>query len=68
MTVFRWIIGVLTAVVASGAALSFVIFIATGIDLWLARARKFRHWTFAALMFWFNFEIWRHVILIIVNW
>jgi len=68
MTVFRWIIGVFVVMMGSAAALSFIVFIASGIDLWVKRARKFRHWTFAAVMFWFNFEIWRRVVLIIVHW
>ena len=68
MSVFRWIIGVWVVMMGSAAALSFLIFIGTGIDLWVKRARMFRHWTFAAVMFWFNFEIWRRVVLVIVNW
>jgi len=68
MTVFRWIIGLLTAMMVGGTALSFGLYIITGIDLWLKRTHKFRHWAYVAIMFWFNFEIWLRVILIIVNW
>ena len=42
MTIFRWIIGVISALLAGGAALSFVLFMAFDIPLWLDRARVFR--------------------------
>lgn len=68
MTIFRWIIGVVAALFASGALLSFAIFIIAGIDLWGKRARQLRRLASAALMFWFNVEIWRRVALIIIHW
>ena len=68
MTVFRWIIGVIAALLAAGSLLSFVVFISTGIDVWVARARSLRRGTSAALLLWFNVEIWRSVVMVIVNW
>ena len=68
MTAFRWIIGVLAAVMAAGSLLSFVVFISSGIDLWVDRARGLRRSTSAALLLWFNVEIWRHVVLTIIHW
>ena len=68
MTVFRWIFGVLIAVLASGTVLAFVLFLIGGTDLWLQRARNWRRLTTAMAMFWFNFEIWRRVVLIIIHW
>jgi hypothetical protein len=68
MTIFRWIIGVVAALFASGALLAFAIFIITGIDLWGKRARQWRRLASATLMFWFNVEIWRRVALIIIHW
>ncbi|MDQ6681290.1 MAG: hypothetical protein M3Y67_10070 [Pseudomonadota bacterium] len=68
MTVFRWFIGVITALAVVGALGSFLIFMATGIDLWVGRARRFRHWTWLALLLWFNVEVWGRVILTLVNW
>ena len=68
MTVFRWIIGVLAFLFAAGGVLSFVVFIATGIDLWIKRAHALRRLTSAVALFWFNIEIWRRVALIIINW
>jgi hypothetical protein len=68
MTIFRWIFGVLAVLLAVGSVVSFAIFIAADIDLWLKRARNLRRLTTAVVMFWFNVEIWRRVVLIIVNW
>lgn len=68
MTVLYWIFGVLAAVLGAGSALSFVIFIASGDDLWVKRARKLRRLMSAALLFLFNLWIWSRVILVIVNW
>jgi hypothetical protein len=68
MTVFRWIIGVIAALAAAGAVLSFLIFIAYDIKVWIERARHFRHWTWLALLFWFNVEVWGRVLLTIVHW
>jgi hypothetical protein len=68
MTVFRWIIGVLSALLALGATLSFVIFILRDQELWIERARLFRRWTTTALLFWFNIEVWGRVIWTIVRW
>ena len=68
MTVFRWIFGVIAVLLAIGSVVSFAIFIAADIDLWLKRARNLRRLMTATLMFWFNVEIWRRVVLVIVNW
>ncbi len=68
MTVFRWIIGVISALMVGASVLSFVLFIASGTDEWLGRARNLRRLAFASLMLWFNIEIWRRVILIIIHW
>ena len=43
MTVFRWIVGVLGGFFALGAIFGFVLYIAFESQLWLERARRFRH-------------------------
>jgi len=68
MTVFRWIIGVIAAVLAAGSLLSFVVFISTGIDMWVERARSLRRGTSAALLLWFNVEVWGSVVMTIIHW
>ncbi len=68
MTVFRWVFGVFTLLLASGAALSFVIFLLQDRKEWLVLARRFRHWTWTACLFWFNLEIWGRVLYTLVHW
>lgn len=68
MTVIYWILGILAAVMASGTALTFLLFIITGDELWVKRARNLRRLTSAILLFWFNLWLWRRVILIIIHW
>ena len=68
MTVFRWIIGVLTALLASGAVLGFVLFLLQDRNDWIVLARRFRRWTWAACLFWFNVEIWGRVIWTLFHW
>ncbi|CAN5343437.1 hypothetical protein BH11PSE9_BH11PSE9_35670 [soil metagenome] len=68
MTVFRWIMGVFSAFLAGGAVLSFVIFMLRDGEEWIVLARKFRRWVSAALLFWFNVEIWGRVIWTIIHW
>ena len=68
MLIFRWTIGVIAALLALGSIVSFVVYMAAGIDVWLERARQFRRWLSTAALLWFNVEIWRSVVLVIVNW
>jgi hypothetical protein len=68
MTVFRWIIGVISALLCGGAALSFVLFMMFDINIWLERARSFRRGAYMALLFWFNVEVWGRVIWTIIHW
>jgi transposase len=68
MKIFRWIMGVLSVLLASGAAISFVIFILRDQEQWIALARRFRRWTTTALLFWFNIEVWGRVIWTLIHW
>ena len=68
MTVIYWILGIVAAVLATGTALAFIIFIITGIDLWVKRARHWRRLTSATLLFWFNLWLWTRIVLIIIHW
>ena len=44
MTVFRWILGVLAGFFAIGAVFGFALFIAFESQIWLERARHWRHY------------------------
>jgi len=68
MTVFRWIIGVISALLGAGSLLSLVLFLAFDIQLWLERARTLRRGTYLALLLWFNIEVWGRVIWTIIHW
>lgn len=68
MTIFRWIIGVLSALLAAGSLLSFLLFIAFDIDVWLQRARAMRHMLYMALLLWFNVEVWGRVLWTLIHW
>ena len=68
MTVFRWIIGVIAALMAAGALISLAVNIASDSRVWLERARRFRRWLWLAFLFWFNVEVWGRVIYTIVHW
>jgi hypothetical protein len=68
MTTFRWIIGSLFLLFGAGAVLSFVLFIVVDVDVWIKRARAFRRLASATALLWFNIEIWRRVVTVIVNW
>lgn len=68
MHIFRWIIGVISLLLVGGATLSFVLFMAFDIDVWLERARVFRRFAYMALLFWFNIEIWGKVVWTLIHW
>ena len=68
MTIFRWVIGVLAALLASGSLISFLLFIAFDIDLWLQRARTLRRGLYMALLLWFNVEVWGRVLYTLFTW
>jgi hypothetical protein len=68
MTVFRWIIGIVSALLGGGAVLCFVLFMMFDIEIWIQRARTLRRGTSMALLLWFNVEVWGRVIWTIVHW
>ena len=68
MTVFRWIVGVIAALMAVGALSCFGIYIASNNEVFLRRARRFRRYVWLACLLWFNVEVWGRVIITIVHW
>ena len=68
MIIFRWIIGVLSALLVGGSVLSFVLFMALDINVWLERARALRRGAYMALLFWFNVEVWGRVVWTLIHW
>ena len=68
MTVFRWIIGVFSGFFVLAAVFGFALFIVFDSQLWLQRARRFRHLIWVILLFWFNIEVWGKVVYTIWHW
>ena len=68
MTIFRWIIGVISALLVAGSVLSFVLFMAFEINVWLERARTLRRGAWMALLVWFNVEVWGRLIFAVIAW
>jgi len=67
VTIFRWIVGVIAALMASGALLALVVYAIFRIELWLRRARRLRHYTWLVLLSWFIVEIWIRVIRALIE-
>ena len=68
MTIFRWIIGVISALLVAGSAVSFVLFMAFEINVWIERARTLRRGAWMALLVWFNVEVWGRMIFAVIAW
>jgi hypothetical protein len=68
MHVFRWVIGVIAALLSAGSILSFVLFMAFDLEVWVARARTLRRGAVAALLLWFNVEVWGSVAYTLIHW
>mgnify|MGYP006994848616 CR=1 FL=1 len=68
MTIFRILMLILAGGLASVATFFFALYIIRGDDDWMPRARAFGRWAWAAVLFWFNVEVWGRVLWIIITW
>ena len=68
MIVFRWVLGVIGALLVIAMAISFAIAIGFDNAVWMERTRRVRHWVWLILMFWFNTEVWGSVARTIWYW
>lgn len=68
MGIFRTIMLLLAGGLGAATALFFVLYVLRGDDEWSERARKFGRWCWAAVLFWFNVEVWGRVIWILITW
>jgi hypothetical protein len=68
MTVFRWIIGSIFALLAAGSVLSLVLFLALDIPIWLERSRSLRRGAYLGGLTWFNIEVWGRVVWTLIHW
>lgn len=63
MIVFYWVAGIALALTAVPAAFFFALYIGSGEDGCLKRAKAFYHWAATIFMFSFNLILWKHVVL-----
>ena len=68
MTVFRWIVGILGALLAVAALFGLGLSVALESRVWNDRAKSFRHALWLVVLLWFNVEVWGRVIYTIVHW
>jgi hypothetical protein len=68
MTIFRWIMGVLSALLAGGWLITFAIYLANGDDRFKELGTRLRQWATMFVLMWFNIEIWGRVVWILITW
>jgi hypothetical protein len=68
MRVFYWILASFGGVFAVCTLVSFSIGIAFDNEVWLGRARRFRHWLWLIILFGFNFWVWGSVAYTLIHW
>jgi hypothetical protein len=67
MRVFFWILGVLFALAAFPALFYFVLYLLRGDDILRERAGKFYAWAKFVFLITFNFGIWGHVVVALLQ-
>ena len=68
VTVLRWFVGVVAALLAAGALTGLVISVAFDNDVWGERSRRLRAWLWVIALAWFNAEVWGRVFYTIATW
>ena len=68
VTVLRWVVGVLAALLALGALTGLAISVAFDNEVWRDRTRRLRAWLFDLGLAWFNAEVCGRVVYTIATW
>jgi hypothetical protein len=68
VTVLRWTVGVIAALLAFGALSGLAISVAFDNDVWRDRTRRLRAWLWVLALAWFNAEVWGRVVYTIATW
>jgi hypothetical protein len=68
MIIIRWILGPIAAFLSVAALFSLMVYVLNGDDRWGDRWPILRRQASAALLLWFNIEIWGRVVLILIHW
>lgn len=64
---FWWFSGISLAITATGAVVSFVLYIIRDEERFLEVARSFRHWVIVIALASFNIGIFKHIISTIIS-
>lgn len=67
MRIFFWILGIAFALVALPAAFYFLLYLLRGDDILRVRALRFYAWAKLVFLVAFNFGIWGHVIVALLQ-
>jgi hypothetical protein len=68
LTVLRWIVAGIAALLVLGAADKFGLSLAIAAPALLERARRLAAWIRLLALAWFNAEVWGRVVYTIVHW
>jgi hypothetical protein len=68
VTVLRWTVGVIAALLALGALLGLAVSVAFDNEVWRERTRRMRAWIYVLALAWFNVEVWGRVLHTLVTW
>ena len=68
VTVLRWSVAVVAALLAIGALFSLTIAVVFDNDIWNGRARQLRSLLWVLALAWFNTEVWGRVVYTLVHW
>ena len=68
VTILRWAVGVVAALLAVAAVFGFVISVAFENEIWGRRTRRLRAWLGVVALAWFNAEVWGRVVYTLVHW
>ena len=68
VTILRWIVAAIAALLLVGAAASFAVYIASESQRALAGARRLGAWIRLLALAWFNVEVWGRVLYTLAHW
>jgi len=68
VTVLRWTVGVIAALLAVGALFGLVISVVFENEVWRDRTRRMRALIYVLALAWFNAEVWGRVVYTIATW
>jgi hypothetical protein len=68
MVIFRWVMGIVGALFASGWLFTVMLYVLRDDDRLRELGARLRQYTIILALFWFNIEIWGRVVWTIVTW